>query len=321
MSVWKNNLETPEGTLEYAEITDKDERKGIVITSYGGMDAEVRIPEEIDGLPVRSLAKKTFLSRKHLRKLILPAALEEIGDWAFAYCSNLESIWIPKKKIKMGSHIFMECSKIGKIYGYPAVNRQDTDKRQPGEDTSEKEQAAALLAASTAMLDAEYLMDIMEAGTEAWIRKWDARMSEIMNAEDSEGYTKMILCGEEDYGSSIDDFIKNKRKSKSRLALLRLLNPIGLTEGEAQKLKDYLLSHTKGCDSEEAWEVVLGEHGHEQEYFEIFADMGGVNEENFDAVLTDMTGEYAEMKAFLIRYKEEKMECGDFFDALSLDEL
>lgn len=321
MSKWKKSLETSEGTLEYMEIAGKDEQRGIVITSYSGMDAEVRIPVEIDGLPVRSLAKKTFLSRKHLRKVMLPDTLEEIGDWAFAYCSNLESIWIPKKKLKMGSHIFMECSKIGKIYGYLSEIRQDAGRRQSEERPAEEEQVAALLAASSVMLDAEYLMDIMEAGTEAWIRKWDARMSGIMDAEDSDGYTKMILCGEEDYGSNIDDFIRNKRKSKSRLALLRLHNPIGLSEEDAQKLKDYLLAHTKGCDSQEAWEVILGEHGHEQEYFEMFADMGGVNEENFDAILTDMTGEYAEMKAFLIRYKEEKMECGDFFDALSLDDL
>ena len=129
----------------------------------------------------------------------------------------------------------------------------------------------------------------------------------------------MILCGEEDYGSSLEEFVKNKRKGKVRLAFLRLMNPIGLAEETEGKLKEYLTAHTKGCGSEESWEVLLGEHGHEQEYFEIFADIGGVTEDNFDAILSDMPGEYAEMKPFLIRYKSEKMGEKDFFDGLSLD--
>ena len=162
-------------------------------------------------------------------------------------------------------------------------------------------------------------MNPLEAGTEEWICKWDAKMNAVMDEEDGEGYTKMILCGEEDYGSSLEEFEKNKRKGKVRLAFLRLMNPIGLAEETERKLKEYLTAHTKGCGSEESWEVLLKEHGHEQEYFQKFADIGGVTEENFDAILSDIPGEYAEMKAFLIRYKSEKMEEQDFFDGLSLD--
>ena len=32
---------------------------------------EVRIPEEVDGLPVHEIARKEFLSRKNLRKIML----------------------------------------------------------------------------------------------------------------------------------------------------------------------------------------------------------------------------------------------------------
>ena len=104
-----------------------------------------------------------------------------------------------------------------------------------------------------------------------------------------------------------------------RLALLRLMNPIGLSASAEEKLKAYLVSHTKGCESEESWEVLLKEYGHKQEYFQKFAEIGGVTEDNFDSLLADMPGEYAEMKAFLIRYKAERMEHRDFFDGLSLD--
>lgn len=335
----KRTLDTPEGSFGYVieeartvssavawsvgEVpdgeTESENGKRIRITDYSGTDAELRIPEKIEGLPVRALTKKTFLSRKQLRKVILPDTLEEIGDWAFAYCTNLESVWLPKKEVKLGSRIFMECPHVRRIYIYKlgtAIEEMTSESRR-----SEDGQKAELLAAATLMLDAEYLMNLAEAGSEEWIRKWDARMDDVLKLEDADGYTKMILCGEEDYGSNIDDFIKNKRKSKVRLAFLRLMNPIGLSPEKEELLKEYLVSHTKGCESEESWEVLLKEYGHEQEYFQLFADVGCVNEENFDAILTDMSGEYAEMKAFLIRYKAEKMEGADFFDALSLDGL
>lgn len=311
----KGILQTPQGTIGYAV----EGEQWIRITDYSGIDTQVWVPEEIEGFLVKAMEKKTFLSRKQLRKVILPETIEEIGDWTFAYCTNLEYVWLPRKEMKLGSRIFMECPNIKRIYAYEL----GTDRgRVGGKQTNgegEESQRAALLAASARMLDAEYLMYPAEVGTESWIRKWDARMNAVMDEEDGEGYTKMILCGEEDYGNSLEEFVKNKRKSKVRLALLRLMNPIGLSGEMEEKLRDYLVSHTKGCASEESWEVLLMEYGHEQEYFEMFADIGGVTEENFDAVLTDMSGEYAQMKAFLIRYKANRMENRDFFDGLSLD--
>lgn len=311
----KGTLETLEGRIGYTA----EDGKQIRITDYSGMDTEVWVPEEIEGIPVKIISKKTFLSRKQLRKVILPGTVEEIGDWAFAYCTNLESVWLPKKEMKLGSRIFMECPNVRKVFAYGPETESGKigGKLQTGKE--EESQRAALLAASAGILDTEYLMNPAEAGSESWIRKWDAKMNMVMDEEDGEGYTKMILCGEEDYGSSLEEFVKNKRKGKVRLALLRLMNPIGLSEEDERKLRDYLTSHTKGCESEESWEVLLKEYGHEQEYFEKFAEIGCVTEENFDAILTDMSGEYAEMKAFLIRYKAEKMENRDFFDGLSLD--
>lgn len=342
MEKWKRTLATPEGSFGYVieearqagretmpedENTSKDSEKPdtekwIRIADYSGTDIELHIPSQIDGMPVKVLTKKTFLSRKHLRKIILPKTLEEIGDWAFAYCTNLESVWLPKRQVRLGSRIFMECPGLQRIYTYePGTAEKDLGRKQMEGTKTEEDQRAALLTAATLMLDAEYLMNLTEAGGEEWIRKWDIRMNGVMEQADEEGYTKMILCGEEDYGSNIDEFIKNKRKSKVRLAFLRLMNPIGLSAENEAGLREYLISHTKGCASEESWEVLLKEYGHKQEYFQLFADIGGVNEQNLDAILTDMSAEYAEMKAFLIRYKAEKMECRDFFDGLSLDSL
>ena len=66
--------------------------------------------------------------------------------------------------------------------------------------------------------------------------------------------------------------------------------------------------------------MTLKEHGYEEEYFKLFADIGGINEENFDGLLIDMGENYAEMKAFFIGYKEKQMGGKDFFDIFSLDD-
>ena len=313
MSMRKGTWKTEEGDFAYRVEGGREENEGwVTITDYSGTHSQIHVPARIEGITVRRVEKKTFLSRKNLRKAVLPEGVEEVGDWAFAYCTNLESVWMPRKKLKLGNRIFMECPGIRRIYAYQMTDASDGR-------LEDQEQTAALLAAAAVMLDAEYLLDVQEAGTEAWIKKWDARMEAVMEAEDGDGYTKMILCGEEDYGCSLEEFIRNKRKGKVRLAMLRLLNPLGLAEENAVLWKEYLLAHTKGCESEETWEVLLEEHGYEESYFRLFAEIGALREDNFDGILKDMAEGYAEMKAHFINYRQRNMETMDFFDGLSLD--
>lgn len=345
----KGTWKTEEGDWGY-RVEGENGQQWITVTDYRGAHSQVHVPARIEDLAVRAVEKKAFLSRKNLRKVVLPEGLEEVGDWAFAYCTNLENVWLPKKRLKLGSRVFMECPGIRRIYTYEMTGSEIENFKSrvsvcaastnwTGAESSEEmgldmeaakaargkegfmEQTAALLAAAAVMLDAEYLLDVQEAGTKAWIRKWDARMATVMAAEDGEGYTKMILCGEEDYGCSLEEFIRNKRKGKVRLALLRLLNPLGLEEDAAALWKGYLLAHTKGCETEETWEVLLEEHGYEENYFRLFAEIGALREDNFDSILKDMAEGYAEMKAYFIGYRQKNMESMDFFDGLSLDEI
>ncbi len=315
----KGTWKTEEGDFGYRieGETGENGQQRITVTDYRGTHSQVHVPARIEGLAVR------------------------------AYCTNLESVWLPKKRLKLGNRVFMECPGIRRIYTYEMTgseieNFQSKGSACPasanltGAESCEEmglnmeaaggkegvmEQTAALLAAAAVMLDAEYLLDVQEAGTKAWIQKWDARMAAVMAAEDGEGYTKMILCGEEDYGCSLEEFIRNKRKGKVRLALLRLLNPLGLEEDAAVLWKGYLLAHTKGCETEETWEVLLEEHGYEENYFRLFAEIGALREDNFDSILKDMAEGYAEMKAYFIGYRQKNMESVDFFDGLSLDEI
>lgn len=275
---------------------------GVCVTGWQGLAGEVTIPKELDGLPVTRVEKKAFLSKKNLRKIFLPDTVEEIGDWAFAYCDSLEQVELPEREIRFGKVIFLECGKLKRL----AIR---------GKGRS----VAALLAAAVTTAEAYHLLDIREAGSEEWLKRWDARMLTVLGTSDQEGYSKQVLCGEEDYGSTdLAAYMSRRRKVKVRLLLLRLLYSDCLPPQIRETAQAYLCAHTKGCENEETWRVLLEEHGDDREYYELFAELGCLTEENLEDVLTDIGEEHPEMKAFFLRHKGEKMGYTDFFEELEL---
>jgi len=271
-----------------------------MVTGIGGQIGELTIPASVEECPVTMIGKKAFLSRKKLRKVLLPACLQRIEDWAFAYCSQLEEVVIRGEELTFGKSVFLECDCLKRL--------------TIGADDPAAEQTAELMAAAVTELDAGYLLDIGHAGSEEWLRKWDARLKVFLAADDQEGFSRQVLCGEEDYGSTdLEAFMKNKRKRKVRMCFLRLLNPLGLSADLGRELERYLLEH------EETQEVLIREFGHERRYYELFARIGCLNEENMNQLLQDIGEDYTEMKAFFLQYKEEKMGYADFFDLLTSD--
>lgn len=261
------------------------------------------IPDRIEDLPVTVIGKKAFLGNKRLSELILPDPLREVGDWAFAHCDGLEKVYLKKNPIIFGKGVFKDCRKLSRIY-----MKEEQD-----------EKTAGLLAMTPVMLDAEYLLSPMEAGEEIWLEKLDARLLTLLEKPDEEGYLKQVLCGEEDLMASLEYYLIGRRREKAQLCFSRLLNDFGLKQELRQYLFDYLKQNTKGCEYEAAWETVLEEHGQEKEYYRIFADAGCISEDNFDSLLLDMGENNPEMKAWLLRYREEEMRGDDFFAGLSLD--
>lgn len=293
----EKELQLAGGSLYY-EIRPR----GVCVTGWQGLAGEVTIPKELEGLPVTVIEKKSFLSKKNLRKVFLPDTVEEIGDWAFAYCDNLEQVELPEREIRFGKVVFLECGKLRSL-----VIR------------GKEQSVAALLAAAVTTAEAYYLLDIREAGSSEWLSRWDARLLAVMQTSDQEGYSKQVLCGEEDYGSTdLTAYMSRRRKEKVRLMLLRLLYADGLNSQIKEELQTYLKDHTKGCESEETWQVILQEHGEDREYYELFAGLGCLTEENLDDILQEIGEDYPEMKAFFLRYKQEKLGYTDFFEELEL---
>lgn len=282
-------LATERGVLAYERIGNT-----IRITGYRGKDTAVEVPGSIDGCPVVCIGKKAFLSNKMVKMISLPESVLRIEDWAFAFCGKLSRIVLPYHSMQIGQGIFKDCFALAQI-----IDEHGDERDSRTEDIS------YLLAAVMSRLDAFYLFDFETAGTAEWLARWDARMGQLMKTPDAEGFSKMLLCGEEDYGSrenNLDYYMEQRRKEKVRLAMLRLMHDYALDASVKRELETYLLDHVKGKETEETWLVVLEEHGDELRYYQFLTELGGVREDNFEAMMEDLGDRHTEMKAWLMNY-------------------
>lgn len=273
----------------------------VTITGFSGYESRVEVPEQIEGAPVCIIAKKTFLGNKHLEEITFPDSLEEIGDWAFAYCSKLKHVTLPRKSLRLGKDVFTNCP------GLSEIRFAD----------GEKPNVAKHLAAAATIMEAPYLLDFGACHTPEWMEQWDARLQTIVNTPDEEGYYLQVLCGEEDYGSTDKGaYMSGRRSRKIRLLFLRLLDDLEKPAGFKTWMERYLLDHTKGCESEETWTIIHKEHGRDKAYYQLFAGIGCLTSENLPGILDDIKDEYPEMKAYFINYAGNGSGGGDFFAGL-----
>lgn len=284
------------------EYTKNMDTTGVTIVGAKNVGSSLVIPEKIDGFNVIAIGKKAFLGNRLLRQVTIPVSVCEIQDYAFAQCTNLKTIFILNAEIKLGNGVFTECNSITDI----CMGYDKTD------------DVSALLGTLIYRLKAEYILNDDTWGSKAWLEKWDMELLTFLKQEDEEGYTDLVLCGEEDIQYSLEEFICNKRKNKSALCLIRLMHNSMLSDKTEQLLKAYILEHIKGCPTDEAWQALLSEFSEDIEYFRLFASLGGVNADNLDAMLIDMGEVSTETKVFLMNYKQEKFGGADAFDAFAL---
>lgn len=289
---------TEGGQLAYAEY-----KNGISIKRYRGIAAKIKIPEFIDGKPVIAIEKKAFLSCKTIKEINLPDTIEEIGDWAFAHAEQLRTIIIPDRALARGKELFLGCVRLKEI----SVRTLDELNRLG---------LGRMLAMAVTVLHDYFLFEPLEVGDDAWVNRWDAKLLDFIRLDDLDGFEELWTCGEEDYEGKdydIKSYPVEKRKMKLRIVYFRLLHPYKLKAEMEQELKNYLRT------SPEAWDIIMEEHADNLEYYKLFADAGCITEENFDTLLTDLSNGSAEIKAYLLKYKDEHLKAADAFSAFELD--
>lgn len=288
-----SELTVPAGSIGYSIGTDN-----VTIEYFRGRGVNIDVPAQINGLPVTDIKKKAFFGAKSLRRIELPSSIVKIGEWAFASCNGLEEIIVNNPNVELGAGIFKNCDKLNKIQcGF----------------TEDAEQKATLLALAVMLGGTGHLLDFHRAGTAEWIRELDEQLVFMLAKDDGEGFSNMLLCGEEDYvgdDSNLDVYCSLRKKEKLRRVFTRLINSLAIADDVESALSGYLLK----CMPNETWQLVLEEHGEEQEYFELLLKYSCINADNIAELIEQMGDKHSGMKAYLLRKKSEMNGAEKLFD-------
>ncbi len=87
----------------------------VTVTGCEGEQPNLVIPATIDGKKVTAIAQGAFAGKEHMRHVLLPDSIKEIGMDAFAECSSVEEVNIPKSCKNIDNRAFFNCSSLKAI--------------------------------------------------------------------------------------------------------------------------------------------------------------------------------------------------------------
>lgn len=95
------------------------EKQGNTYLEITGVDGNVEfltVPEEIDGLPVRSIGAHAFERRESLREVTIPESVDTIRAFALYSCPNLEKITLYNTVKDYYDGVIRRCSSLRDIH-------------------------------------------------------------------------------------------------------------------------------------------------------------------------------------------------------------
>ena len=97
---------------DYAYVLLED--GGARITDYDGEDAELTVPDELDGHAVREIGEEAFRFCD-MTSITLPDGLTSIGDESFYGCTSLTSVTLPDSLTSIGDSAFSNCDSLTSV--------------------------------------------------------------------------------------------------------------------------------------------------------------------------------------------------------------
>lgn len=285
-------MEKENNGLKYRIETVRD-KKHIVITGMNNNDECLFIPDFInvdgDDIPVRIIGKKAFMSCK-IREVRLSENIEAVEDWAFAYCENLAVVFCDKKDlfITFGRGVFDGCKRLNRLcigaYGEPLSH---------------------LMAMTVRLLKTDEFIKADTENIRYWYESLDKKITEIINAPDDQGYYDNMLGGEEDISKTREGYAAEQILLKLELAVERLIFDEGMNACTRQRYVDYICQHMMGCPSCLTWRLIKEKYTDSLKHFRLLTDIGAIKNQNIDALLDDLGEGHGEIKAYLIKHKQE----------------
>ena len=297
--------ELSDGAIYYIDNAGRTVKPdtSLCITSYEGTAEFLAIPSQIDNKPVTAIAKKAFWGNRCLQHIVLPDALDSVGDWAFSACYMLRDITLPYREINFGKQIFHKSENLHEIFISDAV--MEKNKALP-----------KLLAMAVTILEAEYLINPLQAGSDNWYQNLDSKILTVLNESEESALKNLVYCAEEDMGAKQEECLKKLAYKKSGIAFMRLVFSSKITGAMNERLTDFLLQRTKGCKDESAWEFVKESSYMGLQYCDKLFEINGINGENINEVLDDLGEDNVELKAYLLKKWQNKAQSVDIWESL-----
>ena len=98
--------------FDYNEYADR-----IEITGYAGHDADVVIPAEIAGKPVKEIGQYAFGFKKEIKSITVPESVEVLRDHCFFGCTSMHTLNINLDNLKtVAASTVNRCYKLDKDF-------------------------------------------------------------------------------------------------------------------------------------------------------------------------------------------------------------
>lgn len=247
----------------------------------------------------RQISKKEYLGTTGLREVELPESVTEIGDWAFAQCIHLKHFKCGGN-VSFGKNVFEGCVALETI-----------------EIGKEHEDLKYLLAAVVNKLPASQLLRDEDKGQKSWYARFDLSLKAYLSEDDIEGYSDRALCGEEDISTdgigSVDGellgeteaYVKEISKGKCKLALLRIMHDHYLNSTMKEFLEVYITKNSLNKGSSGAWLAIKEDYRDDIDMLKLFLEVIKPTDEDIDAMIEDLGGDFAQAKSYLISQKNK----------------
>lgn len=298
-------MEKENNGLKYRVDTVRNE-KHIVIMGTDSSAECLFIPDFInvdgDNIPVRIIGKKAFMSCK-IREVRLSENIEVVEDWAFAYCESLAVVSCDKKDlcVTFGRGVFDGCKRLDRLF-----------------IGAYEEPLSRLMAMTVRLLKTDEFIKADTKNRRLWYERLDEKIIEIINAPDEEGYYDNMLGGEEDISKTRENYAAEQALFKLELAVERLIFDDGIDACARQEYVDYICLHMKGCPACLTWRLIKEKYADSLRHFRLLMDIGAIKDKDVDVLLSDLGEGHGEIKAYLIKHKQEKNGGENIFSGFEL---
>ena len=287
----------------------------MIYKKYTGSDKFVAISSQDNDSSITVIGAKAFLSCKQIEKLVLPATITTIEDWAFSHMHSLQELEMPANPIRFGKQVFLGSNKLQRVCLFPDYSGN------PG---------LPFFMANTAVIFSNMnLFDPVRAASKtehlSWMQDYDALLIDYLNENDLTGFEPVFYGWVNDEDADVSQkpqYLYRQRFHKVYLTFQRLTYSLHLTDRDREILCAYLRDHmpwgSKSSEHTAVWDLLPAHYSQDVQTYRILEEAGALPTEHIPALVEHLSAASPEVIAWLLRCQEQNREEYDFFDMLSI---